>query len=153
MARPLLAPALAALVLASAGCGRSPPEATPQGAARELVELATNFDGRPADAEAIFRLLSERAKQNLRARANRYGAASGRQISAAAMIVPSRVVPSFEPRTYTAHVSGEQALVEIQGVQPSERAELACLREQGLWHVDLSLPDLPPMRVRPGATP
>ena len=144
---------LLALALSLLGCGRSLPNSTPEGAVREFVEQLSVFEGRPSDADALFELLSERGKQNLRTRAERYGAASGRQISPSAMLVASRVVPAFVPRTYLARLSGDEAVVEIRGVTPTERAELPCVREQGAWRVDLTLPDLPPMRVRPGAAP
>jgi hypothetical protein len=120
---------------------------------RELVELLSSFEGRPADAEALFALLSERGQQNLRARAERYGAASGRPITPSAMLVASRALPAFAPRSYVARVSGEQAVVEVRGVDPGERAEIPCVLEKGGWRVDLSLPELPPMKVRPGAAP
>ena len=120
---------------------------------RELVEQLGRFDGDPRDAEALFDLLSERAKKNLRARAERYGAASGRKIAPSAMLVPSRMAPRFTPQLYRAQITGSYALVEVSGVAPSERAEIPCVLEQGVWRVDLVLPELPPMRQRPGGEP
>jgi hypothetical protein len=131
-------------------CGRSAPNATPEGAVRELVEQLGRFDGNPRDAEALFDLLSERAKKNLRARAERYGAASGRKIAPSAMLVPSRMAPRFTPQSYRAQISGSHAVVEVLGVAPSERAEIPCVLEDGTWRLDLVLPELPPMRQRPG---
>jgi hypothetical protein len=132
------------------GCRRSAPNATPEGAVRELVEQLAHFDGSPRDAEALFELLSDRAKKNLRARAERYGAASGRKIAPSAMLVPSRVAPRFTPQSYRAQLAGSYATVEVAGVGPSDRAEIPCVLEEGAWRVDLVLPELPPMRQRPG---
>jgi hypothetical protein len=139
---------LAALLLMA--CGRSSPSATPEGAVRELVEQLARFDGNPRDAEALFGLLSDRAKKNLRARAERYGAASGRKIAPSAMLVPSRTAPRFTPQSYRAQISGPHALVEVAGVGANERAEIPCVLEERAWRVDLVLPELPPMRQRPG---
>ena len=136
-----------------AGCGRSKPNATPEGAVRELVELLARFDGNPREAEQLFELLSERSKKNLRARAERYGAASGRKIAPSAMLVPSRMAPRFTPQSYRAQISGGYASVAIAGVTPTERAQIACVFEEGGWRVDLVLPELPPMRRRPGGEP
>jgi hypothetical protein len=136
-----------------AGCGRSKPNATPEGAVRELVEQLARYDGNPRDAEQLFDLLSERSKKNLRARAERYGAASGRKIAPAAMLVPSRMAPRFTPQSYRAQVSGSYATVDVAGVTTSERAQIACVFEEGAWRVDLVLPELPPLRRRPGGEP
>jgi hypothetical protein len=114
------------------------------------AEQLARFDGSPRDAEALFDLLSDRAKKNLRARAERYGAASGRKIAPSAMLVPSRTAPHFTPQSYRAQISGAYAMVEVAGVGADERAEMPCVLEEGAWRVDLVLPELPPMRQRPG---
>ena len=42
-------------------------------------------------------------------------------------------------------------MVDIQGVAPEERAQVPCVLEDGVWRVDLVLPELPPQQKRPGA--
>ena len=130
------------------GCGRASPNATPEGAVREFVERLTAFQGADTDASALFGLLSARSRQNLVARAERYGAATGKQIAPAAMLVPARVLLRFEPHAYTAHVNGDFARVEVAGTRPEDRAEIGCVLENELWRVDIALPDLAPMRTR-----
>ena len=120
---------------------------------REFVELLHIYDGRPEDAQAIFNLLSERARANLTARAERYGAASGKKITAPAMIVPGWLTLRFVPQAYAAQVVGRYALVEVSGVRPTDRAQIPCIREEDHWRVDLALPELPPMITRPEGTP
>src|SRR5690242_2996771 len=56
------------------GCGRRAPNATPDGAVRELVERLRRVQGDPADAKAAFELLSKRTQSNLATRAQRYSA-------------------------------------------------------------------------------
>lgn len=132
-------------------CEASQPTDTPDGAVRELVSRIRGFRGSEQDAKALFELLSERARKNLEARAKRYGAASGKQIAPWAMIVPSRMVPRFQPQTFTAEIVGKYAMVDIQGVTPEQRAQVPCVFEDGFWRVDLVLPELPPQQKRPGA--
>lgn len=115
---------------------------------QEFIELMSSFHGKPAEAQSLFLLLSERAKTNLRARAKRYGAASGRTIAPSAMIVPARMSPRFRPEHYTANVVGHYALVEIVGTKPHELAQIPCVYENDGWRIDLVLPDLPPLPTR-----
>jgi hypothetical protein len=140
---------LAALILG--GCGRRAPNATPDGAVRELVERLRRLHGDPADAKAAYRLLSRRTQQNLAARAQRYSDATGKAITPEAMLVPSRFFLRFEPQRYAAQIRGTFARVELLGMLPGERAEVDCVAEEGAWRVDLSVPPLPPVQMRPGA--
>ena len=114
--------------------------------------MVRSFEGADSDAQKLFELLSERAKSNLRTRAERYGAASGKKIAPWAMLVPSRMAPRFAPQSYTAQVVGKYALVEVVGVGTDERARVPCVLEDGLWRVDLVLPELPELGRRPGST-
>jgi hypothetical protein len=140
-----------ALALALAGCGRRVPNATPDGAVRELVERLRRIRGDPADAKAAYALLSRRAQQNLAARAQRYSAASGKAIAPEAMIAPSRFLVRFEPQRYVAQISGSYARVDVLGLLAGERAQVPCVFEDAAWRVDLGLPPLPSVQVRPGS--
>lgn len=143
---------IAALCAASAlpGCGRRAPNATPDGAVRELVERMRRVKGDPAEAKGAYELLSKHAQQNLVERAKRYSAASGKTIAPEAMIVPSRFLLRFEPQRYTAQVAGTTARVDVVGLLAGERAVVPCVFEDGGWRVDLALPPLPPVQMRPG---
>lgn len=141
--------ALAFLLVA--GCSRKPVNVTPDGAVRELVERMRLVNGDPTNAKLAFELLSKRTRTNLTERAQRYSAASGKTITPEAMVVPSRFVLRFEPQRYTAQISGSQARVEVLGLAPEDRAVVACVYEDNVWRVDLSLPPLPPVQVRPTA--
>jgi hypothetical protein len=148
--RALLLGAAVALV-ALTGCGRRAPNVTPDGTVRELVERMQRIHGDPRDARRAFELLSKRAQQNLAARALRYSAASGKAIAPEAMLVPSRVLLRFEPQSYVAQVSGAHARVEALGFSTADRAQIPCVFEDGGWRVDLALPPLPPVEMRPGS--
>lgn len=142
---------LLVLAVASVGCGRRAPTASPDGAVRELVERMRRIRGDPAEAKAAYALLSKRAQQNLSARAQRYSAASGKSIAPEAMIAPSRFLLRFEPQRYSAKVSGSSVRVEVVGFRAEDRAQLPCVFEDGGWRVDLALPALPPVQMRPGS--
>ncbi len=143
----------AALALAATGCSRRPPNATPDGAVRELIERLGRLHGDPADAGAVYELLSRRAQENLAARAQRYSAATGKAIAPEAMIAPSRFQVRFEPQRYVAQIAGAHALVEVAGLLPGDRAQIPCVFEDSAWRVDLPLPPLPPIQKRPGSDP
>jgi hypothetical protein len=139
------------LSAALAACSRRAPTASPEGAVRELVERMRRMHGDPAEAKAAYELLSRRAQQNLAARAQRYSAASGKAITPEAMIAPSRFVLRFEPQRYTSRIGGTLATVNVLGLGPDDRAAVPCVFEEGAWRVDLGLPPLPPVQMRPGS--
>jgi len=140
---------LACSVALGAGCGARAANATPEGAVREFVERMQRVQGDPADAKAAYELLSSNAKANLKARAERYSAASGKAIAPEAMIVPSLFLLRFEPERYHAKISGTYALVEAQGLLPEQRAQIPCVFEDEVWRLDLQVPPLPPIQTRP----
>ncbi|MBI4954492.1 MAG: hypothetical protein HY908_20880 [Myxococcales bacterium] len=138
----------AVCLLVGPACGRRRPNATPEGAVRELVEILQRYEGSTKDGTELFALLSAQTKKNLSARADRYGAATGKQITPAAMLVPARIRLRFEPQSYKAEISGDTARVSVLGASSADRAELACVLEDEHWRVELPLPDLAPMRSR-----
>ena len=145
----VLAIAILLLATLSASCGRRAPNATPEGAVREFVERMRRVQGDPADAKAAFEMLSLAARTNLKTRADRYSAASGKTIAPEAMIVPSLFLLRFDPERYRAKISGVYALVEADGLLPEERAQIPCVFENDRWRLDLPMPPLPPIQMRP----
>ncbi len=136
-----------------AGCTPRPTNGTPEGAVREFIDRMRDVGRDPAAAKAVFAIFSKRTRQNLAERAQRYGAASGKTIAPEAMIVPSRFMIRFEPQRMTSTVVGSHALVEVIGLGADERAKVTCMFEDDGWRVDLELPPLPAVQVRPGSTP
>ena len=146
-----IAALLIALTLTLAGCGRRPANATPDGAVRELVERLRHVHGDAADARAAYELLSKRTQSNLSSRAQRYSAASGKMIAPEAMLAPSRFLVRFEPQRYVAKIAGAYALVDVTGLLEGDHAQIACVFEDDVWHVELALPPLAPVQLRPGS--
>ncbi len=145
--------AVIALSLAIAGCGKRAPNATPEGAARELVDRMGHITGDPVESKRAFELLSKRAQANLAQRAQRYSAATGKAISPEAMIAPARFTLRFDPAHWRATIAGSYAIVDVTGASSSDRAQIPCVLEDGVWKVDLVIPPLPPVQVRPGSGP
>jgi hypothetical protein len=139
------------LAVAAIGCGRRAPNATPDGTVRELVDRLRRVQGDPRDAKAAYALLSKRAQENLEARAKRYSAASGRTIAPESMLVPWRTSFRFEPQKYVAQPFGDHARVSIVGPHTDDRAEVFCSFEKGVWTVDVDLPALPAVQMRPAS--
>lgn len=135
----------------AAACSRKPPDATPEGAVRELLDLIDRVDGEPAQARAVYELLSARTRTSLIERAKRASAASGRSVMPEEMLAPARFSLRFEPRKMHAHVAGDRAVVDVVGIDPdTDRAEVPCVLELGRWRIEIPLPPLAPVEHRPG---
>ncbi|MBL9024720.1 MAG: hypothetical protein JNL21_21165 [Myxococcales bacterium] len=133
---------------ALAACSRPRPDATPEGAVRELtIHLGRYSDGDPTEAKAAFGLLSKEARSELEKRAERYSAASGKRIAPELMIAPASFVSRFEARELSSRIQGPYAVVAAVGLLAEERAEIPCVYEEGGWRVHLVLPPLSPVRV------
>ncbi len=141
--------AIALVLQGIVGCTSRAPSATPEGTVREFVERMRRVQGDPGDAKAAFELLSRNAQANLKARAERYSAASGKPMAPEAMIVPSLFLLRFEPQRYRAQISGTRALVEAQGLLPDERAQIGCVYEEERWRLELPVPPLSQIQMRP----
>jgi hypothetical protein len=137
------------LASALAACAPPAPNATPEGASRTFFEQLARYEGAPEDAKRMLELLSKGARENLLERAQRYGAASGKSIAPERMIAPGAFLQRFEPVSYRAEIRGEHARVTVRGAAPEEQAIVPCVLEEGLWRLDVRLPHLPPLEVRP----
>ncbi len=149
LARPVLR-ACVLLALSLLGACRSAQETdTPEGAVRAFYRSIESFEGEPERAKQMYDLLSKAARDNLAERAQRYVAASGKPIGPERMIAPASFLRRFEPVGFNAEIRGDRARVVVTGALPGDRAVVPCTFEQGGWRVDLELPPLTPLAVRP----
>lgn len=133
-----------------AACSHTPPDATPEGAVREFIERMERVDGDPERARAAYELLSASTRENLIERARRASHASGRPMKPEEMLAPSRFVLLFRPHQMQARITGNRAVVDVTGMDPNvDRAQVPLVREDGRWRVELDLPTLPPVEMRP----
>ncbi|MDP3274898.1 MAG: hypothetical protein Q8Q09_06840 [Deltaproteobacteria bacterium] len=95
------------------------------------------------DARAqAFALLSLRAQQNLRQRAQTAAQLSGREIKPWEMLAPGRFALrfAFDRGRLRTRLEGDRATVTARGTH-AEVAEVPMVREEGRWRVALVLPE------------
>jgi hypothetical protein len=143
-------PALALLFAILPACARKDADLTPDGAVRELLDHIDRTEADPAEAHAVYELLSSRTKSNLIERARRASTTSGREVAPEEMLAPGRFSLRFEPRKMHVRVADDRAVVDVVGIDPdNDRAEVPCVLEEGRWRVEIPLPALTPMERRP----
>jgi hypothetical protein len=141
--------AVLALAVASS-CARKAPDATPEGAVRELLDRIDRSEADPAETHAVYELLSSHTKANLIERARRASTTSGREVPPEEMLAPGRFSLRFEPRKMLTRVADDRAVVDVLGIDPeTDRAEVPCVLEDGRWRIEIPLPSLAPMDRRP----
>jgi hypothetical protein len=142
--------ALALAVWLVQACSRKAPDMTPEGVVREFLDRVERVEGDPAQARAVYDLMSAKTQAGLVERAKRTSAASSRNVMPEEMLAPARFSLRFEPRKMHAHVTDTRAVVDVFGIDPdTDHAEVPCLLEQGRWRIDIPLPPLAPVERRP----
>jgi hypothetical protein len=135
--------------LATGSCSRAAPDATPEGAVRLWLEkMESSGDDKRALKEA-YELLGPRARANLKERADRASRGQGRRYEPHEMLAEGRFGLRFRPKTMTSRIDGDDAVVEVRGDGPEQRAMVKCTREGSAWRIE---PDLPEV-VTPGRRP
>src|SRR4051794_27122785 len=143
---------MGALLMSSIACARKAADLTPEGTVRDLLDRIDHVEADPAEARAVYGLLSSRSKANLVERARRASTTSGREVPPEQMLAPGRFALRFEPRKMHARISEGRAIVDVVGIDPeTDRAEVPCVLEEGHWRVEIPLPPLAPVERRPEA--
>jgi hypothetical protein len=141
--------ALLAIAVASS-CTRKAPDATPEGAVRELLDRIDRSVADPGETRAVYELLSAHTKANLIERARRASTTSGREVPPEEMLAPGRFSLRFERRKMLTRFADDRAVVDVLGIDPeTDRAEVPCVLEDGRWRIEIPLPPLTPMDRRP----
>ncbi len=118
------------------GCAEETPDATPEGALRaflEAMEESRYDDARRAEAYA---LLDETSRAELQERVGRAEALGRTGLEPWEMLATGRFRLSFEPRSMSAQIEGDEGVVVVQG-RGGERAEVPVVREGQRWRVRL----------------
>lgn len=141
------------MLFAVMGCCVSCTEETiddrPERVVEELILRLHAVHGDPARGASALELLAADARENLEQRAARASAASGRRVTAAEMLVPSRFSVRFEPKRFSTEIRGRYSRVTILGDDPTrDLVEVQCTLEDRKWRVMLQLPPLPPIETR-----
>jgi hypothetical protein len=135
------------LGVASLGCGREAEATGPDDVVREFVASMRRVHGDVASGEAVVRLLWEPARDNLKERARRASALSGRELSSGEMLVPSWFALHVSPERVDVREDGDWAEVTVSG-PGQDPVQMRCIKESGVWKVALELPPLAPIRQR-----
>ncbi len=106
-----------------------------------IEKMETPGEGAHPTREA-YDLMGPSARAVLEARAERASRGQGRRFEPWEMLAEGRFALKFRPKTFTARIEGESAVVEVRGEGSEEHALVRCAREGGVWRVE---PELPPL--------
>lgn len=130
-------------------CDRGRIENTPEAVVEAFVDRMRSVHGDPVNGRLALQLLGKDGVDNLRERARRASAVSGRPVAPEEMLVPSRFSLNFEPVHYTSEIKGKWSRVTVTGANPkTQLAEVSCVKEEDKWKVHLQFPPLPPIEKR-----
>lgn len=136
------------------GCGRSAPDATPEGALRLFLEKMETSESDPRAVRDAYGLLGLRARTNLKERADRASKEQGRRYEPHEMLAEGRFGLKFRPKSMATKIDGDNAFVEVRGDGTEELVTVHCRREGHTWRIEPDLPDaIAPQRRAPERTP
>ncbi len=149
VARFAFALVLASFATAGTACSRPAPESTPEGVVRLWLDRmeASSEDARAA--HEAYALLGPKARASLEERADLASKMQGRRVDPEKMLAQGRFGLKFRPKTMTAQVNGDDAVVAVSGTnQLVEHTTVHCVRESGQWKIEPELPAVAPLRRR-----
>lgn len=131
---------------AAGGCSSETPR-TPEATVRAFAVAVQAAREDPSLRRRVYDLLSARARQTLRERAQLASQVSGWELQPWEMLAPGRMRlrVSFDFGAVTAHVTGARAIVTVRGASGGV-ADVPLVHEEGGWRVDLDLPPFDPGR-------
>lgn len=120
---------------------------------RLFVEKMESGAEDPRAMREAYGLLGQRARSNLKERADRASKGQGRRYEPYEMLAEGRFGLKFRPKTMMSKIEGDDAFVEVRGDGPEERASVRCIHEPAGWRVEPELPDVvAPQRRADGGT-
>lgn len=128
-------------------CQKAQGDQAPGAVALSFVSAMRRLHGDVDSAKVAYNLMWEPARKNLRERARRASALSGRELHPGELIVPSWFAMRLIPESYEQRIDGAWAQVTL--FDASGHSSIARLvNEEGKWKVALELPPLSPIRSR-----
>jgi hypothetical protein len=130
------------MLLASCACEGG----SGDGPEETLSRFLEAMDRSARDSDALrdaYALLSGDARAELKIRAERASALSGRDFQPWDMLAQGRFRLRFEPARsggLRARIEGDRAVVVVRGAEAGEQAEVPMRRERAGWRVALSVP-------------
>jgi hypothetical protein len=112
-----------------------------------FLQTMRQVHGDAAEGERALQMMWKPARDNLRERARRASALSGRELGEGEMIAPSWFALRIVPEKAEERVDGEWAEVTLTA-HGGQQAVARCVLEDDKWKVALELPPLAPIRSR-----
>ncbi len=135
------------VALLNLGCEKESRDEAPGAVAMDFVRAMRRVHGHVDAARQAYDFLWEPARKNLKERARRASALSGRELHPGELIVPSWFALHLIPERYEQRIDGGWAQVNlIDAAGQSSTARL--VNEEGKWKIALELPPLSPIRSR-----
>jgi hypothetical protein len=128
-------------------CQQEEAPAGPSDVLMKFVGKMRQVHGKADDGDQVVELLWKPARDNLKERARRASALSGRELSPGELVVPSWFALHLPVERAEARIDGEWAEVTAFGSDGGS-VQARCIREEGEWKVALELPPLAPIRMR-----
>ena len=154
---------LGLLAALSVGCKRAPENATPEGAATELLAALEAMATDPARSKDALALLGPVTSKNLEGRAQRASKVEGRTLSAAQYLAGVRYLPKTRVAKLTVTPGGgasgplpaqaEVAEITATDDQGRDLVHLTAVKQGELWRIELPLPDMQPLQKRANQRP
>jgi hypothetical protein len=139
---PWLPEILLLAAVSAAGCSRSPPDATPDGALRLFLDEMDVAGDDPHAIKRAYNLLGPAARANLAERARRTSQLQGRQVDPSDMLAEGFFGLAFRPKLMHRTVVGDRATVEVFGEDSqTQHASVVCVQEGASWHVEPGFPE------------
>ncbi len=135
------------LLLSSLACEKETQEEAPGAVALGFVAAMRRVHGDLEASKRAYDYLWEPARKNLKERARRASALSGRELHPGELIVPSWFALHLIPESFEQRIDGKWAQVIIFDAA-GESSTARLVEEEGKWKVALELPPLSPIRVR-----
>lgn len=139
---------LAATLGGVGGCRSEPAPVGPADVLVEFIQTMTRVHGDPAVGARAVELLWQPARDNLKERARRASALSGREIAPGEMLAPSWFSLHLVPDRYETRLDGDWAEITVTS-RDGRSLKTRSVLENGQWKVALELPELSAIRQRP----
>ena len=122
-------------------CSRPTAEGTPEGVVRLWLEKMETAESDSRAMKEAYGLMGPKSRANLKERAERASRGQGRRYEPYEMLAEGRFGLRFRPRTMTAHIEGDDAVVDVKGEGADEHAQVKCTKEASVWRIEPEIPE------------
>jgi hypothetical protein len=134
--------ALVFTMFCAMACGRTPSDATPEGAVEAFLRALDDAPRDPTASARAYALLNADARKALDARAARASSIEGHPATPESMLAPVWSPPRFAVETTKTKTQDEMhAVVDVFGVDPAtQHASVPVVKEGTAWRIVVVVP-------------